>query len=198
MTNTSTNHNYHHGNLRAELLRVAEENLRADKLDALSLRELARQLGVSHAAPSRHFKDRQALLDALAEDGFNRLATAIQEALQPQKVDFQTELLQAVMAFATFATENAALFSLMNTGKHQSNQSAINVASEHAFAPILGLIIAGQAQGRISAGNPRDIGLILFATILGITTMVNGQMIAANQLTPLVTTAVEQFLRSMQ
>ena len=54
---------YHHGDLRSALLRSAECALREKGAAALSLRELARDLGVSHAAPGRHFKDKQALLD---------------------------------------------------------------------------------------------------------------------------------------
>ena len=64
---------YHHGNLRAALLAAAEDTLARRGARDLSLRELAREAGVSHAAPRRHFVDKQALLDALAEDGFNRL-----------------------------------------------------------------------------------------------------------------------------
>ncbi|MGW3141017.1 TetR/AcrR family transcriptional regulator, partial [Streptomyces sp. NPDC001139] len=64
---------YHHGDLRAALLARAEQTLRERGPGDLSLRELARDLGVSHAAPSRHFKDKQTLLDALAQTGFERL-----------------------------------------------------------------------------------------------------------------------------
>ena len=65
---------YHHGNLRGALLDAAERTVRERGVQALSLRELAREIGVSHGAPRRHFPDRQALLDALAESGFERLA----------------------------------------------------------------------------------------------------------------------------
>ena len=58
---------YHHGSLRQELLASAEATLERDGVDKLSLRQLAREAGVSHAAPGKHFRDRQALLDALAE-----------------------------------------------------------------------------------------------------------------------------------
>ena len=72
---------YHHGNLRAALLACAERTLREGGAGELSLRELARQVGVSHAAPRRHFADKQALLDALAEDGFERLGRELREAM---------------------------------------------------------------------------------------------------------------------
>jgi AcrR family transcriptional regulator len=68
---------YHHGNLRAALLDAAECSVEEQGAEQLSLRELARAVGVSHAAPRSHFPDRQALLDALAERGFDRLAAAM-------------------------------------------------------------------------------------------------------------------------
>ncbi|BBB00296.1 putative TetR family transcriptional regulator [Actinacidiphila reveromycinica] len=72
---------YHHGHLRAALLAAAERTLRESGAEQISLRDLARQVGVSHAAPSRHFRDRQALLDALAEVGFARLGAEIAAAV---------------------------------------------------------------------------------------------------------------------
>ncbi|MCL7021084.1 TetR family transcriptional regulator, partial [Vibrio vulnificus] len=71
---------YHHRNLRATLLEAAERSLRENGAEQLSLRELAREAGVSHAAPRRHFADRQALLDALAESGFARLGAELRTA----------------------------------------------------------------------------------------------------------------------
>ena len=68
---------YHHGDLRSALLAAAERTLRDKGTSAsLSLRELARDIGVSHAAPGRHFKDKQALLNALALVGYCLLYTS--------------------------------------------------------------------------------------------------------------------------
>ena len=72
---------YHHGNLRRALLEQAERALAERGAEGLSLRELARAVGVSHAAPRRHFADRRALLDALAQDGFERLARDLHGAV---------------------------------------------------------------------------------------------------------------------
>ena len=76
-----TRTSYHHGNLRQALLDEAGRVLAADGLEAISLRGLARHLGVSHAAPSHHFADRGALLAELAADGFARLADRYDAAL---------------------------------------------------------------------------------------------------------------------
>jgi AcrR family transcriptional regulator len=67
---------YHHGDLRASILHAAGELLENEGLDAVTLREVARRAGVSHNAPSRHFPEREALLAALAGEGFVKLGEA--------------------------------------------------------------------------------------------------------------------------
>ena len=79
---------YHHGDLRAALLTEAQSTLRTRGLDGLSLRELARAVGVSHAAPRRHFADKAALLEALVADGFRRLGVALEVASEAEHREF--------------------------------------------------------------------------------------------------------------
>lgn len=71
---------YHHGDLRSALLAAAGSLLEAEGPAALSLREAARRAGVSHAAPYRHFPDREALLAALAAQGFEALGEQLRAA----------------------------------------------------------------------------------------------------------------------
>lgn len=184
---------YHHGNLRAAFLDSAERSLRERGADQLSLRDLARDIGVSHAAPRRHFADRQALLDALAREGFIRLGTLLRSELREREADFPSRVQNAVEAFAHFATENAALHELMNSGKHRAGNIA--EASDEAFRPMVELIKEGQRLGVLEPGDPERIGVILFATVQGITTMVNGELIHPDLLDDLIETAVRQFLR---
>src|ERR1700755_2521060 len=96
---------YHHGNLRATLLEAAEKTLAEGGVAALSLRELARQVGVSHAAPRRHFAHKQALLDALAEDGFERLGGELRAAMEPAGEDFDALLRPFAHRYVRLATE---------------------------------------------------------------------------------------------
>jgi AcrR family transcriptional regulator len=77
---TSAPRSYHHGDLRAELVRVAGQILDQGGIDALSLREAARRAGVSHSAPYRHFADREALLAEVVGQGFAQLGAALREA----------------------------------------------------------------------------------------------------------------------
>ena len=83
---------YHHGNLRSALLQQAAQTIDERGIQALTLRELARDVGVSHAAPRRHFPDRQALLDAIAEDGFERLGAELADAVDQAGPRFDARL----------------------------------------------------------------------------------------------------------
>src|SRR5882724_10802313 len=73
---------YHHGDLRNALIEAGLELLSEGGASALDLRKVARKAGVSHAAPYRHFNDKQALIAAINTEGYHRLAAQIQQGLQ--------------------------------------------------------------------------------------------------------------------
>jgi AcrR family transcriptional regulator len=101
----STSTAYHHGDLRAALLRAAGELLEQQGIAALSLREAARRAGVSHNAPYRHFPQREALLAALAAEGFRMLADGQAAAARERG-----------LAYVRFALEHPQRFRLMFGG----------------------------------------------------------------------------------
>lgn len=186
---------YHHGRLRPALLAAAERTLRENGVDELSLRELAREVGVSHAAPRRHFIDRQALLDALAITGFERLDTQLRAALEDAQRDVGSRLRLTVAAYIRFATDNAALLDLMFATKHRPGAHHVVAAALPAFTAMHELITDAQEAGELDPGDPERIGIVLFATMQGIATLINGDMVRPELLDGLVDTAVEQFLR---
>jgi AcrR family transcriptional regulator len=77
---TSDSKPYHHGDLRSVLLEVADRLIDEDEAGTFSLREVARRAGVSAPAAYRHFRDKEALLAALARKGFDDFALALKEA----------------------------------------------------------------------------------------------------------------------
>jgi AcrR family transcriptional regulator len=186
---------YHHGNLRTALLDEAERTVRERGVQELSLRELAREIGVSHGAPRRHFPDRQALLDALAEAGFERLGVELREAHEGAGEDFQSRLQATAAAYVRFATRDAALLELMFAGKHSEHSDTLRPAAENAFSTMFELIEQGQAEGVLKPGEPERVGLVLFATIQGIAALVTGDMIGSDQVDQLLADAIERFLR---
>jgi AcrR family transcriptional regulator len=102
---------YHHGDLRAACLRAARELLEEDGSAALSLRAVARRAGVSATAPYRHYADRDALVSAVAAEGYRDLAQHLAEAHPaPSTPD---ELAAVAVAYVQFALEHPALFRAM-------------------------------------------------------------------------------------
>lgn len=148
---------YHHGNLRAALLERAEEMLDVMGPHDLSLRELARSVGVSHGAPRRHFPDRQALLDALSEAGFERLGAELDSATAglPQApaaggvVDeeaFVRHLSVFAHAWVRFAVRHAALLELMFAPRDRPGAARLRAAAEQSVGPSA-RFLAAAAEG---------------------------------------------------
>lgn len=151
---------YHHGDLRAALLTRAEETLREKGPAALSLRELARDLGVSHAAPSRHFKDKQALLDALALVGFERFGETLAASQETADETFADRLGALARSYVGFATANAELLDLMFSIKHDPAASAALVAASQNMGVLATrLIEEGQRRGEVREGPIESIAL---------------------------------------
>ncbi|HZA10349.1 TetR/AcrR family transcriptional regulator [Mycobacterium sp.] len=96
---------YHHGDLRAEILSGAAKLVAEQGADAVSLRQLARHSGVSHAAPAHHFTDRRGLFTALAAEGFRLLAEALTDA-RPNFID-------AAAAYVRFAIDHPGHYAVM-------------------------------------------------------------------------------------
>lgn len=159
---------YHHGDLRAALLTRAEQTLREKGPGALSLRELARDLGVSHAAPSRHFKDKQALLDALALAGFERLDETLAGSRDAAGEEFADRLRGLVRAYVDFALANAELLDLMYTVKHDPAASEALIAAGQRLAAMAGELVAeGQRSGEVREGPVDSIAMPVFTTLHG-------------------------------
>jgi AcrR family transcriptional regulator len=186
---------YHHGNLRTALLAQAQRTVRERGVSELSLRELARDVGVSHAAPRRHFPDRQALLDALAVAGFDRLGAELRAAVASAGDTFRDRLQATAAAYIQFAVEDAELLDLMFTGKHRESADMLVEAADRAFAVLFELITQGQAEGALEPGDPERVGLVLFATVQGLAALVTSGMVEADQLNWLLPDAIAHFLR---
>lgn len=105
---------YHHGNLRQTLLDRAAEIIAEDSVEALSLRKLARDIGVSHGAPARHFKDKAALLNALAHEGHLRMSIALDDAVEAAGIDPLARHNAMGKATIKFALRNPAFYTTMH------------------------------------------------------------------------------------
>lgn len=101
---------YHHGDLRSALLQAAHDILAEHGVPGLTLREVARRAGVSPMAPYRHFMDKDALLAAVAEEGFRKLEQRLRDT---PHADPMGDLIAQGAAYVRFACDEPALYRLM-------------------------------------------------------------------------------------
>ncbi|MEE3065537.1 MAG: TetR/AcrR family transcriptional regulator [Actinomycetota bacterium] len=185
---------FHHGNLRAVLLDQAQAVLRKGGLDALSLRELAREAGVSHAAPRKHFADRDALLDALAERGFDQLAERIADAAAREPDDFRRALHAVASAYLEFAVAEPALLDLMFAAKVHNPSDAVRNAVANHMAALLRIIARGVDAGAYVPSDVERLTLVLSASVQGIGGLVTSGRITEPQSEALIGDAIALIL----
>src|SRR5260221_12784058 len=107
---------YHHGDLRNALIQAGLELLSEGGAQELDLRKVARRAGVSHAAPYRHFADKQALIAAINEEGFYWLTERIQATLRVVPAEPFEQLLGVALAYVRFAQEHPCFMSELFSG----------------------------------------------------------------------------------
>lgn len=150
---------YHHGNLRAALLEAALELVDEVGAAALSLREVARRAGVSHAAPAHHFGDKAGLLTALAVEGFARFTAAQRQAAERGGDNPLTRFSWLGWAYVTWAAENRAYFEVMfHPELLRRDDPALQEAGHTAHAVLLDAI-------RGTLGDPSEEALLMLSTV---------------------------------
>jgi AcrR family transcriptional regulator len=190
---------YHHGNLRAALLARAAHKLSRDGADALSLRELARDVGVSHSAPREHFRNKQALLDALAETGFQRLGQELAAAMAASHGGFTDRLTVFAQTYVRFAIRQPALLELTFSRLHQPGADpALREANDRAFAAPIELIANARANGEIVADDPDRVAMAVLATLQGLAWLANSGVIGDRPIDTVVAQTIETLTNGLK
>lgn len=200
---------YHHGDLRAALVRAGAELVARRGEAALSLRAVARKVGVSHAAPYHHFADKDRLLDAIAASGFEKLDAALAGALRPLEGRPPLERFHALgPAYVRFAVAEPHLFRLMFQAR----------AGRAGFGPELGEVarrpfarVRAEAEACLATWEARpvpgaaQVTMLAWASMHGLATLwtqgalgagARGPERLASELAALVTRLVEPPPRS--
>lgn len=127
---------YHHGNLREAMVQAALDMIAQRGLAGLAIAEIARALGVSPAAPYRHFRDRNALIAEVARRGFERLAADLEAAWSAGRPDPVTAIERCGRAHLAFAQRDPAAYAAMfDPGLQDSpGDAGLQAASDAAFA----------------------------------------------------------------
>jgi AcrR family transcriptional regulator len=186
---------FHHGNLRAVLLEQAEAMLRERGVDALSLRELARQAGVSHGAPRSHFIDRRALLDALAQQGFERLTDNLRSALRTEGT-LEQRARRVGRAYVDFAVEDAALMDLMFAAKLDAPSGPVHDAAIRLFGVFNEALTEAAPQNQADRDVSERFKLLFTAAMQGTATLMAARRISREQGETLIDDAVSVLLAS--
>jgi AcrR family transcriptional regulator len=190
---------YHHGDLRRALVRAARELLAGAPDQQLSLRQVAKRAGVSHAAPYRHFDSLDALLDAVAAEILSDLADRMRSAVRhaagqahpgtasADQLIAAMPALQAVAAiYVRFVLEQPAEARLVFSQPKAARtpDSPVADAAHQAFAVLVDVLAAGQQAGIIRAGDPQALATTTWALLHGLAMLVAAGQLTAPEPTP--------------
>ena len=170
---------YHHGDLRSALLEAALMVLNELGPQGLSIREVARRAGVSHAAPYRHFTDKDELILAVVEQGFDLMQqtmAAEKAAAGPEPLD---QFAASGLAYVNFALEHPAYYRVMFSGDLLSSTGHVSFqhTSSNAIQEMVSDIKVGQEIGVMRQGDPVIQALTIWSTIHGFVSIVNDNRI---------------------
>jgi len=172
---------YHHGDLRRVLVDATLAMVDETGPRGFSLREVARRAGVSHAAPYRHFADRDALLAAVAEDGFRKLAQAIRSAMDAAP-DIVAAFRESGLAYIAFAQAHPAYYRIMfsdavpvdplELGQTVPRFASVQAAARDTFQALFDGLTGCQAAGCIRPGDPKDAAMVAWTMCHGLSLLV--------------------------
>lgn len=151
--------------MKERLLENALAAIAEDGLRSLSLRKVARRTGVSHNAPYMHFADKEALLSAIAEEGFGLLGTALEHAAATAESGSVAHLRALGLAYVAFARTHPERFEVMFAGDARALVTGgLGLAT---FDRLVRAVASGQASGALRPGPTRELALTFWATVHG-------------------------------
>ena len=161
------------------LLEAIGEAVRVHGASALSLRDVARRAGVSHAAPAHCFKNKAGMLSAFAAQGFQRLAdVVIDEISQSEPVDGGQALAAIGRAYVGFAVMEPARFEVMfRLDVLDETSSDLQEASDLAFGLLVGTIERCKREGRLGNHDELLVALSAWSLVHGLASLwISGQL----------------------
>jgi len=170
---------YHHGDLRAALIAEAASIIAEGGVASVTMREIGRRLGVSRAAPYRHFSDKSALLVAVAATGFERLGDRL-EAVDAGAPRSGVERFRRIgEEYVRFALENPAHYRLMYGREALTRHELpeLREAANGLFEQLVALFEAHQRSGGIKRQDPRAQAYIAWSAVHGLSSLlIDGQI----------------------
>jgi AcrR family transcriptional regulator len=178
------NPTYYGGDLRRDLLDTALELIGREGPSAVSLRALARRLGVSHAAPANHFPDKAALFTAIAVEGFALLAEAIRDGVGRLGPDAGAgqRFRAAGRAYTGFALAHPAHFAVMwQRDLLHCNDPELVATGDATFELLLGGVRDIQSEGWAAGRDPQAVAYLAWSVVHGLATLWLGGSLQRDQ-----------------
>lgn len=194
------NNSYHHGDLRQSLLQAAAQLIDEDGVDGISMRKLADKVGVSRTALYHHFDGKQALLCAVAEDGFKRQGQSLQAVMaECANLPARDMLERYIKAYIDFAVKNPASYDLMfgrEIWKTAAHNDALTDVARRAFKRYVDTIALWQQQGIVpDSGEPLRFAQVSWGTLHGLSRlMIDGIYIDQLPQQATIDTVVDMFM----
>ena len=170
---------YHHGDLRAALLAAALEIIEDTGPQGLTIREVARRAGVSHAAPYRHFTDKDELILAVVEQGFELMHTTMMAEKAAAGPDPLDQFAASGMAYLNFSMRYPAYYRVMFSGDllNSTGHESLQHTSSAAFTQMLEDIEICQKLKILRAGDPMLQAIAILSSVHGFSTLANDNRI---------------------
>lgn len=167
----SQNKKYHHGDVPRALMEAALNSIREHGVERLSLRAIARDVGISQTAPYRHFKDKTDLLVKLAVEGFYELASLKTESQNSPYSE--QKLIETGIAYVQFAKSHPEQYKLMfgSSIEERRNYEELMEAGHTAYGCILDQVKDGVEQGFLVSQDPDILAKNLWTTVHGIASL---------------------------
>ena len=182
MDKVSSEQAYHHGDLRNALILKGLDVLNEKGVSGLSLRQLARDIGVGHNAPYRHFKNKTELLEAIASVGFHRLNACNLRLELEFNTDAETQLFESGMQLLNMASEEPQLFNLMFGGHIELNDCGdeLHKEAEESMQGLIKIITLGQSQDVFQQGDAVKKAVAAMAMVQGLAMMLSSSGLLHN------------------
>jgi AcrR family transcriptional regulator len=173
------------------MLERAQVAVEVNGVEGLSLRQIARDIGVSHGAPSRHFRDKQALLDALALDGFATMNARLAEAAESEG-SYRDRLLSIAHAYVDFAVQHPILLSIMHATRHHDDAGEpLLQAGREGMLLTVQVLRQAQESGIVRSGDPVELAFASFAAIHGVAVLATNGLLEGMPLATALSSTAE-------
>ena len=195
---------YHHGNLKEKLIEASAKAIAESGIETLSLRKVADGAGVSHNAPYMHFKDKEALLAAVAEAGFLKLTDNLQAVVNSHAdKPWKAQYFSGCLCYVEFALANKGYVQSMFRRYDQARFPALRQTSITSIQSLVDVLREGQHTGHVKDGDLQPMVGATWTILHGLAMLLLHRddipaVLGHHKVKPLVESSLSQLLDGLQ